>query len=193
MIDALRKLYVLFRERQNFLRARDVGAGTRIPGRIEKRAKGAEIRIGKGCLVQGNLVAERDESKISIGDNTLVGPGTIVDCAKSVIIESDVLISYDCILADSDNHSIYPELRTRDLANWMNGKNHDWTHSAMSEIKICRGAWIGARCIILKGVTVGPGAMVGMGSVVTRDVPARTIVAGNPAKVIREIELYVPT
>jgi acetyltransferase-like isoleucine patch superfamily enzyme len=57
----------------------------------------------------------------------------------------------------------------------------------MAPIRICRGAWIGARSIILKGVTIGEGAIVGAGSVVTRDVPAFTIVAGNPARILREL------
>jgi acetyltransferase-like isoleucine patch superfamily enzyme len=69
----------------------------------------------------------------------------------------------------------------------MDGRRHDWSHTEMAPIRICEGAWIGARSIILKGVTIGAGAVVGMGSVVTRDVPARTVVGGNPARVIREI------
>lgn len=143
--------------------------------------------VGRGCLMQGQLVAERDESRLVLGDRVLVGGGTVIDCALSITVEDDVLISYECILADSDNHSLYPELRRNDLATWMDGRRHDWSHSAMAPIRICRGAWIGARSIILKGVTVGSGAVVGMGSVVTRDVPARAVVAGNPAQVIREI------
>jgi acetyltransferase-like isoleucine patch superfamily enzyme len=111
----------------------------------------------------------------------------VIDCALSITVERDVLISYACIIADSDNHSLYPEYRINDLATWMNGRQHDWSHSEMAPIRICQGAWIGARSIILKGVTIGAGAVVGMGSVVTRDVPPRTVVAGNPARPIREI------
>jgi acetyltransferase-like isoleucine patch superfamily enzyme len=59
----------------------------------------------------------------------------------------------------------------------------------MKPIRIGRGAWLGARVIILKGVTVGEGAVVGAGSVVTRDVAPYTLVAGNPARFIREIPL----
>lgn len=55
-------------------------------------------------------------------------------------------------------------------------------------ITICDGAWIGARALILPGVTVGTGAIVAAGAVVTRDVPPNTVAAGIPAKVIREIE-----
>ena len=187
MIESLKALYLYMRERRNRRAADSIGIGTRIPGVVERRAPAATIQIGIGCLIQGRLVAERNESAISIGDNTLVGPDTVIDCASSITVEQDVLISYGCTLSDSDNHSIFPEHRVGDLANWMNGRSHDWSGSKMAPIRICRGAWIGARSVVLKGVTIGPGAVVGMGSVVTRDVPARTIVAGNPAREIRTI------
>ncbi len=58
----------------------------------------------------------------------------------------------------------------------------------MQPIRIGNGAWIGAKAIILKGVTIGEGAIVGAGSVVTRDVAPYTIVAGNPARFIRNTE-----
>jgi len=163
------------------------GLGTKLPGLIERRAARASITIGSGCLIQGQLVAERDESRLEIGNNVVVGGGSVIDCALSVRVEDDVMISYECIISDSDNHSLYPELRTQDVRNWMNGRHHDWSHSAMGHVVIKRGAWIGARSLILKGVTIGEGAVVGMGSVVTHDVPPRCVVAGNPARVIREI------
>jgi acetyltransferase-like isoleucine patch superfamily enzyme len=164
-----------------------VGEGTRLPGVLERRAKHAKITIGSQCLIQGQLVVERDESALDIGDNVLVGGGTVIDCALSIVIERDVLISYECVIADSDNHSIYPEQRVGDLALWMNGGQNNWHLAQMAPIRICEGAWIGARSIILKGVTIGAGSVVGMGSVVTKDVPPRTVVVGNPARVIQEI------
>jgi acetyltransferase-like isoleucine patch superfamily enzyme len=188
MIGLLVKVRSTLRERSNRRRLNSVGTGTRLPGFIERRNEGATISIGKGCFIQGRLVAERPESRIELADNVLVGGGTVIDCALSVIVESDVLISYDCIIADADNHSLFPERRVKDLDNWMNHGFHDWSHTAMAAVRICKGAWIGARSIILKGVTIGEGAVIGMGSVVTHDVPPRTIVAGNPARVIREID-----
>lgn len=188
MIAIAGRLRALFRERRNRRTVSYCGRGTRLPGVVDRRATQAVIRIGSGCLIQGQLVVERPDSRIEIGNNVLVGADTIVDCAGSVTVEDDVLISYKCIIADADNHSIYPELRKNDLETWMDGRRHDWTHTEVKAIRICEGAWIGARSIILKGVTIGPGSVVGMGSVVTRDVPPRTVVAGNPARTIQTIE-----
>lgn len=187
MMGPLRKLVHARRERSNRANASRVGEGTQLKGLIDRRAPNAEINIGRNCLVQGQLVAERNESRINLADSVLVGGGTTIDCALLITIERDVLISYECIIADSDSHSLYPEWRVSDLASWMDGRRNDWARCAMAPVVIREGAWIGARSIVLKGVTIGKGAIVGMGSVVTSDVPPRTIVAGNPARIIREI------
>lgn len=187
IVDLVRKLVHRNRARVNRSRVTRVGNGTELDGLIDRRAAGAEINIGANCLIQGQIVAERNESRVHLADRVLLGGGSVIDCALSVTVESNVLISYGCVIADSNNHSLFPELRINDLATWMDGRRHDWSYSEMAPIRICEGTWIGARSIILKGVTIGAGAVVGMGSVVTRDVPPRTVVGGNPARVIREI------
>ncbi|MBI5136924.1 MAG: hypothetical protein HZA24_06245 [Nitrospirae bacterium] len=87
---------------------------------------------------------------------------------------------------DHDSHSLAFNERQHDVADWMAGRK-DWTHVNRAPVRIRDRAWIGARSMILKGVEVGQGAVVGGGAVVTRDVPPWTIVAGNPARVIREL------
>jgi galactoside O-acetyltransferase len=89
-------------------------------------------------------------------------------------------------LNDSDSHSLKLSLRRSDLQDFLNGQRH-WERAETKPIRVCEGAWIGARVIVTKGVTIGEGAICGMGSVVTRDVPPYTIVAGNPARVVREL------
>jgi len=163
-----------------------LGENTEIFGHIDKRDKNSIIRIGKDCLIEGSLVTETDESLIIVGDNTYIGGGTVIDCVKSICIGDDVLISYGCILADSDNHSTRYSIRKKDLADWKQRK-HDWTTTNSKPIQICMGVWIGSKSIVLKGVTIGEGSVVGAGSVVTKDVAPWTIVAGNPARIIREI------
>ena len=173
-----------WKHRRNLARADSVGAGTELWGELDRRAKGAAIRIGSGSRIEGVLVVEREGSKLTVGNNTLVGPASILDCALAIEVGDDVLISYQCILSDSNNHSLDHRERKGDLERWRNGA-HDWSDVESAPIKIGAGAWIGARSIILKGVTIGEGAIVGMGSTVTRDVAPFTIVAGNPARVIQ--------
>lgn len=69
--------------------------------------------------------------------------------------------------------------------------NHDFNDLLILQFKpvtVKKGAWIGARAVILPGVTVGEGAVVASGAIVTKDVPPRTIVGGNPAKFIKNVE-----
>ena len=165
----------------------NVGSGTELKGQVEIRKRGGEITIGKDSLLNGLIVAEIESSRVFIGNNVFIGGGSTVDCVCSITIEDDVLISYQCIIQDSDNHSSKYSLRKRDTSDWKTGGNHDWATTSQKPVKISKGAWIGARAIILKGITIGEGAIVGAGSVVTKNVPAWTIVGGNPAKIIRTI------
>jgi len=163
------------------------GIHTELLGSIVKRHPDGRIVIGRDSHIRGDLVTETSESQIAIGNNVFIGGGSLLDCVVSIEIEDDVLISYQCLLADSDNHSHRYSVRKHDLSDWKDGGRHDWSKTISRPIRLCRGAWVGARSIILKGVTLGEGAVVGAGSVVTHDVAPYTIVAGNPARVIREI------
>jgi acetyltransferase-like isoleucine patch superfamily enzyme len=165
----------------------NAGSKTDIKGQIEIRKPGGKVNIGKGCLIEGLIATETDVTTVNIGNNVYIGGGTIIDAVCSITIEDDVLISYECIIQDSDNHSSRYSQRKNDTADWKNNRYHNWDVTPKSPVKIAKGAWIGARVIILKGVRIGQGSIVGAGSVVTKDVPDWTIVGGNPAKVIREI------
>jgi acetyltransferase-like isoleucine patch superfamily enzyme len=186
MLQVIKKIKSFISSIKNKASLDSVGEHTQIIGSIEKRVSGSTIKIGKDCLIEGLLVTETNESSLIVGDNTYIGGGTVIDCIKSISIGDDVLISYECILSDSDNHSVRYSIRKKDLADWKQRK-HDWTTTNSKPIHISTGVWIGVRAIILKGVTIGEGSVVGAGSVVTKDVPPWTIVAGNPARIIREI------
>ena len=164
-----------------------VGTGTKVDGKIEVRKAGGQVFIGEASIISGLIATETAVSKVTIGNSVFIGGNTVIDCALKIDIEDNVLISYQCILQDSDNHSTKFSLRKNDVADWMNGQQHDWDTTPQAAVKICKGAWLGARCIVLKGITIGEGAVVGAGSVVTKDVMPWTIVAGNPARFIKEI------
>ncbi len=157
-------------------------------GQVLIRKPGGRIVIGEDSLVEGTLVAETATAVIAVGRNTFVGGQSLVDCVANISIGDDVLISHGCLIADSDNHNIHYRVRQKDLRDWRDNQDHDWSTTQTVPVRIENGSWIGARAIILKGVTVGEGAVVAAGSVVTRNVPPYTVVAGNPAKVVRDIE-----
>jgi acetyltransferase-like isoleucine patch superfamily enzyme len=182
----LKKIFT-FLKRRKMLSEISVGANTVIKGVVEKRAMKSVISIGDNCLVEGNLFTETDDSVISIGNGVYIGGATIVDCALSISIEDHVLISYQCIITDSDNHSLDYNIRKKDLADWRRG-GHDWLSTKRLPTRICKGAWLGARSIVLKGVTIGEGAVIAAGAVVTKDVPSWTVVGGNPAKIIKQLK-----
>jgi galactoside O-acetyltransferase len=162
----------------------NIGRNSKVSGRIERRHPSAVVRIGDDSLVAGVLVVEAAWSRIVIGNNVFIGGGAIIDCLNQVTVEDDVLISYQVIIMDSDNHSLRASERIGDLKRWRNHE-YDWSHVNGAPVVIRSKAWIGARAIITKGVVVGEGGIVASGAVVTKDVPPYTIVAGNPARVIR--------
>jgi acetyltransferase-like isoleucine patch superfamily enzyme len=179
------KLRLFLRRSRNRRLLSRCGENSVVDGLIEVRRAGGSVEVGADSLIQGTLVTEIAESRLSIGNNVFVGGGTVVDCVLSIRVDDDVLISHGCLISDSDNHSVRYSVRRKDLRDWRQGGGHDWSTTQSAPIVIGRGAWIGARAIILKGVTIQEGAVVAAGAVVTQDVPEYAIVAGNPARVVR--------
>ena len=108
---------------------------------------------------------------LEVGDRTLLNYGGSIAAAESVRIGARCLIGTHAIIMDNDFHRIEPERRL------------EWPPS--KPITIEDNVWIGARVIVLGGVTIGEGSCIAAGSVVIEDVPPRSLAAGVPAKVIR--------
>ena len=129
----------------------------------------------------------------SIDDDTKVAPPFHCDLGFNIKLGKNVLINYDCVLLDTgeicigDNTLIGPGTKIV-TANHPHDaeKRKDWSVSC-SPIRIGEDVWIGAGAVILPGVTVGARSIIGAGSVVTKDVPPDTIVAGNPARALRSL------
>jgi acetyltransferase-like isoleucine patch superfamily enzyme len=145
---------------------------------------GCRIEIDRDSMITGSLVFDRENAIISIGQRAFIN-GSIIAAAK-IEIGDDVMISWGVTIVDHNSHSISFSHRADDVTNWRMGKK-DWTHVKVAPVTIGDKVWIGVNAMILKGVTIGEGAVVGAGAVVTKDVPAWTIVGGNPARIIREI------
>lgn len=107
--------------------------------------------------------------RIRMGDRVFVNSGVVLFSAKAVTIGNDVAIANEAYLMDTDSHGV------------------EGRPVKEAEIVIGDGSWIGARAIILPGVTIGRRCLVAAGAVVSRDVPDDTLVAGNPAREIRQL------
>lgn len=129
---------------------------------------------------------DREGAVIRVGQRTFIGKGLLV-AAQSIEIGADVLLSWGVTIVDHQSHNLDFSKRADDVTNWLTGKK-DWAHVAIEPVRICDKVWIGFGASILPGVTIGEGAIVGAASVVTRDVEPWTVVAGNPARVIRKLE-----
>lgn len=144
----------------------------------------SELRIGQGSICEASIVADRPGARVIIGRNTFVGNSSIAS-AESITIGDNVLISWGCTIVDHNSHSLSFLQRRDDVPAWHVGKK-DWSDVKSSAVVIEDDCWIGFRSIILKGVTIGKGAIVAAGSTVTKDVAPFSIVGGNPAKFIRD-------
>lgn len=120
--------------------------------------------------------------KIEVGEDSIL-VGAIFMCAGEIRVGKRVVISYNVTIADSDFHPVDPQERIRDaMANAPFGDRSQRPRYETRPVIIEDDVWIGIGAIILKGVTIGVGARIGAGAVVTTDIPAGASVAGNPAR-----------
>lgn len=131
--------------------------------------KNSTINVNNNFSVGlGSDIRIFDNAKLTLGSGYMNGFVQVV-CAKKIRIGENVAIARDVIIRDTDAHKI-----------------EDEKHVEQKEVVIGNHVWIGTRAIIMKGVHIGDGAIVAAGAIVTKDVPANSIVAGVPAKVIRD-------
>lgn len=153
------------------------------------------LQIGEKSMIDASFVFETDTGHITVGDRVHIGGGTQLISRSDITIGDDVIIAWNCTIYDHNSHSVHWEERKNDVpTEWENAAGgrpvlagKDWSVVKSAPIRICDKAWIGFGVTILKGVTVGEGAVIAAGSVVTKDVPAYTMVGGNPAQIIKEI------
>lgn len=151
------------------------------------------LEVGNDSVINGTYVFENDNGFVSVGSRTFIGGGTFISVEK-IEIGDDVLISWGCTFMDNNAHSLIWEERQNDVKDWKKalefgeiGTYKDWSNVNKAPIKIENKSWIGFNSIILKGVTIGEGAIVAAGSVVTNDVLPWTVVGGNPAREIKKL------
>jgi acetyltransferase-like isoleucine patch superfamily enzyme len=151
------------------------------------------IIIGHHCRVNGSLMC-KENGLIQLGNFTTLQNNAHILCLTSVKIGHFVGIADGTIITDNNNHSIDPiervkhRIRVAPGGEGYPGMGNGWELSESAPTVIEDVVWIGANATILKGVVVGEGAVVAKNAVVTKSVPPYTLVAGNPAKIVREIQ-----
>ena len=159
--------------------------------RIVNNQKGfLSIKIGPYSHIRGELLTFGHGGRIQIGEYGYIGEQSKIWSAASISIGNRVLISHNVNIFDSLTHPVNPKMRHEQFKKIISNRHLNEIDLQEEAVCIKNDVLIGCMSIILKGVTIGEGAIVGAGSVVTKDVPPWTIVAGNPAKIIREISEY---
>lgn len=134
-------------------------------------------RIGKNTVIERirliNLY-RMGICGITIGDNCFLGDGVTLDSAERITLENDVTLSFDVMVLTHTN------------VGYKNHPVQEHIPSVAKPVMFKIGCFVGVRAVVLPGLTVGEGAAVAAGAVVTKDVPVKTLVGGVPAKVIRK-------
>jgi acetyltransferase-like isoleucine patch superfamily enzyme len=135
-------------------------------GRQARLSVDGTVSINRGCRVSVN-----DGAHLHIGNRSYINDNSSVVCFESISIGVGCAIAWNTNILDANIHALVVEGEQRPRSQ---------------PIAIGDQVWLGTGAIVLPGVTIGSGAVVAAGSVVRSDVPARTVVAGNPARVVRE-------
>lgn len=158
---------------------------------------GALVQIGNNCTIMSgaglNPLSRNIKTCIYVGKKATLKLGNDVGISsstlwvkESVSIGNSVAIGADCIIMGTDAHNLDWKIRCSEETNEY-GESVDMVTAASAPIVIEDNVLVGARCIILKGVTIGARSIIGSGSIVTKDIPSDCIAAGNPCKVIKSI------
>lgn len=158
--------------------------------RLFRHLKGGELIIGDGFRCNNTVTSNtigliqpcvfdllETGSKIEIGNNVGIS-GSTLNATMSITIEDNVLIGSGCIITDTDSHPL----------DYLARITSDKTKTKRAPIVIKEGAFIGARSIILKGVTIGRHSVIGANSVVTKSIPDNCLACGNPAIIIKNLD-----
>jgi len=177
----LKKRYLHFRHwvAEYFLRQARASLG---PVHTYVHISGNNIAIGRcftaigepGQRVEVGVWGREDGAgRVNIGDCVLMSPGSRISASDEITIGNGVMLANGAYVTDSDWHTIY-DRTTRD--------------ERATPVTIGDNVWLGDHSTVLKGVTIGDNSVVAARAVVTKNVPANVVVAGNPAKVVKELD-----
>jgi len=155
------------------------------------RAPREAITLAQGGVCRGVLRVNEPTGRLIIGEDVYIGDDALISCSAHIEIGAGTLIGHSAQIFDNDTHPVDPDDRARQWRRIRYGERQPFT-IADAPVIIGQRAWIGMYALVMKGVIIGDGAVVAAGSVVTRDVPAMTVVGGNPARPLRTLTPTAP-
>jgi len=147
-------------------------------------ASAKNIKIGAKSRIHGEL-AVCAKGTIEMGEYTKIGPGTKILSVNKVVVGDLTAMATNCVVCDNNNHSVNPHDREIMRKTPSGSFERSWENSDSAPIIIGRNVWVGANVRICKGVTIGDGSVLAANAVITKDVPANCVAAGNPAKIVK--------
>jgi acetyltransferase-like isoleucine patch superfamily enzyme len=170
---------LLYREPMFRYRCARVGRRVHLEGAPPLIVGNGRIELGDDCTIGSPCTWDVSaNAEFIVGDRVSLNYRNIVSAIQSVRIGDDTLIAGDVAIFDNTNHPVSPSRRLAGAGV---------SPSEVAPVVIGRNVWIGIGCIVMRGVTIGDNSVVAAGSVVTKSVPANTLVAGNPAVPIRQL------
>lgn len=153
---------------------------------LTQNAKPNQIILHGNSRIYGTVSA-CDKGVVKIGAYSALGAKSRIQCALSITIGDYTAIAPNVTITDNNTHPTSPADRLKMMVTPAGHEMRSWKYSDKKAVVIGNNCWIGEMARILKGVTIGDGSIVAANSVVTKDVPANCIVAGNPARVVKEL------
>ena len=143
-----------------------------------------QVVLEPGVWMEGSI-AVMCGGTVVMKENSRLGATSKIMCVDAVEVGAYTTITDNATICDNNNHPISPEFRRKMRTTPIGHDLRSWKHSAHAPICIGENTWIGANTRICKGVTIGDNSIVAACSVVTKNVPANCIAAGNPAKIVK--------
>lgn len=153
-----------------------------IEGDVLGALRSGRLTIGEGCHFEpGCWITMSDHARVTLGDDVWLNRNVMIAAEARVSVGDHVMFANGCFVGDASHRFDDPDLPV----TWQG-------FTTEGPVEIGSNCWFGVNCVVTTGVTIGDRCVIGANSVVTTDLPAGTIAAGAPAKVIKEIEFQTP-
>ena len=147
-----------------------------------------QLVVGNDTHLAGRFVV-RGKGRVSIGSHCHFHEDSYFGCLDQISIGDHVFAAEGIFVVDNNNHPVDPALRREMTRSPMGSASWLWTAQgvASAPVRIEDNVWLGRDSVLMKGVRIGEGSIVALRAVVTRGVPAYSVVAGNPGRVVKTL------